>query len=387
VGLSTAYHAMLRNPNLKVALLEKENAISKHQTGRNSGVIHSGIYYKPGSQKALNCKKGYDELINFCNINEIKYDLCGKIIVATSKEELPSLTKIYNNGLLNGLDGIKKINSNEILEIEPHCVGIKGIYVPQTGIIDYKNVSMKYAELFLKFGGEIYLNEKVVKVSYLEKENKSLIKTEKNEYFSNKIVNCSGLYSDKVAKMINKSFDIQILPFRGEYYNLKKEKEYLVKNLIYPVPNPNFPFLGVHFTRMINGGIEAGPNAVLAYAREGYSNRTINLSELIEILTHSGFQKIAKKYWRDGMQELYRSYSKNAFTSALQKLIPEIHRDDLYRGNSGVRAQACDKSGTLHDDFIIFEHKNTINVCNAPSPAATSSFSIGESIGRMLKNI
>ncbi|TDE41750.1 L-2-hydroxyglutarate oxidase [Flavobacterium rhamnosiphilum] len=381
VGLSTAYHLKKQNPELKVVVLEKESKIALHQTGHNSGVIHSGIYYKPGSLKAINCKRGYDQLIQFCNENEIKYDLCGKIIVATEKEELPIMAEIYDRGIANGLLGIKKISAQEIKEIEPYCTGIEGIWVPQTGIIDYKEVSRKYADLFVQLGGEILFGQKVQEIRSIG--NSSEIQTKNNRFETKWIINCAGLYSDKVAKMTNEALDVQILPFRGEYFNIKKEKEYLVKNLIYPVPNPNFPFLGVHFTRMVHGGVEAGPNAVLAFAREGYTNKMINWKELFETLGHSGFQKVALKYWKDGMYEMYRSYSKTAFTKALQRLIPEIQKEDLEVGNAGVRAQACDSRGNLSDDFLIFEDNNVINVCNAPSPAATSSLAIGESIATL----
>jgi L-2-hydroxyglutarate oxidase len=381
VGLSTAYQIKKQKPDYKVLVLEKELIIAKHQTGHNSGVIHSGIYYKPGSLKAINCKKGYDQLIYFCNENNIKYDLCGKIIVATEKNEIPTLAGILERGKANGLVGIKKINKQEINEIEPHCTGIEGVWVPQTGIIDYVAVSQKYAELFLNLGGEIHFNQIVKSIN--NKESETIVITETNEFQTKKVINCAGLYSDKVAKMTDPKVDVQILPFRGEYFSIKKDKEYLVKNLIYPVPNPNFPFLGVHFTRMINGGIEAGPNAVLAFAREGYTNKTFNWNELKETLVHSGFQKVALKYWKDGMYEMYRSYSKTAFTRALQRLIPEIQKEDLEHQTAGVRAQACDSKGNLSDDFLIFEEKNIINVCNAPSPAATSSIAIGESIANL----
>ncbi len=382
VGLSTAYHLKKQNADLNVIVLEKESDLAIHQTGHNSGVIHSGIYYKPGSLKAINCKKGYDQLIQFCDENTIQYDLCGKIIVATEKDELASLTTILERGIANGLEGIKKINTQEIKEIEPHCAGIEGIWVPQTGIIDYVAVTKKYAELFENLGGEIQFNQKVKGIK--NHNDVTIIQTETSEFQTQKVINCAGLYSDKVAKMTDKNVDVQILPFRGEYFSIKKEKEHLVKNLIYPVPNPNFPFLGVHFTRMINGGVEAGPNAVLAFAREGYTNKTINWKELKETLGHSGFQKVALKYWKDGLYEMYRSYSKAAFTKALQQLIPEIQKDDLEHQTAGVRAQACDSKGNLSDDFLIFEENNIINVCNAPSPAATSSLAIGESIANLV---
>ncbi len=385
VGLSTAYHLKRQNANLNVVVLEKESDLALHQTGHNSGVIHSGIYYKPGSLKAINCKKGYDQLIKFCDENSIPYDLCGKIIVATEKRELDSLSTILERGIANGLAGIKKINSHQIKEIEPYCAGIEGVWVPQTGIIDYVAVTKKYAELFMLLGGEIHLNQKVTAI--FDKGKFSVIQTEVGEIEAATVINCAGLYSDKVAKMTDQKIDVQILPFRGEYYSLKKEKEYLVSNLIYPVPDPNFPFLGVHFTRMINCGVEAGPNAVLAFAREGYTNKTINWKELKETLGHGGFQKVALKYWKDGLYEMYRSYSKMAFTKSLQRLIPEIQKDDLDHQTAGVRAQACDSKGNLLDDFLIFENNNIINVCNAPSPAATSSLAIGQRIAKLaLKN-
>lgn len=384
VGLSVGYNLKLKNPNLRIVIIEKEADIAKHQTGNNSGVIHSGIYYKPGSLKAENCRTGYTSLIDFCQEHNIKHDLCGKIIVATNKEEIPLLDNILKRGIENKLDGLKTICSSEIKEIEPHCAGISGLWVPQTGIVDYKAVSQKYLELFLSLGGEIALNSKVTAIE--NSGNTSTVITDKLSYSAKSIVNCAGLYSDKVAKMTDKNVDVQILPFRGEYYTLKKEKQYLVKNLIYPVPNPNFPFLGVHFTRMINGGVEAGPNAVLAFAREGYDNKTVNWKELFDTISHSGFQKVALKYWKDGLYEMYRSYSKAAFTKALQALIPEITSSDIEVGNAGVRAQACDNKGNLSDDFLIFEKNNTINVCNAPSPAATSSLSIGKTIAELVIN-
>lgn len=382
VGLSTGYNLKLINPDLKILIVEKEFKIAKHQTGNNSGVIHSGIYYKPGSLKAENCKSGYLALIDFCEKQEVKYEICGKIIVATDKSELPLLDIIHERGIENGLSNLKKITSTEIREIEPHCQGLSGLWVPQAGIIDYKEVAQKYLELFLSLGGELVLNTKVLAIE--DKGKLSNVVTDKETYTSKWIINCAGLYSDKVAKMTDKTVDAQILPFRGEYYTLKEEKRYLVKNLIYPVPNPNFPFLGVHFTRMINGGVEAGPNAVLAFAREGYNNSTVNWKELFETLSHSGFQKVAMKYWKDGLYEMYRSYSKAAFTRALQSLIPEIVSSDLEVGNAGVRAQACDSKGNLSDDFLIFESMRTINVCNAPSPAATSSLSIGKTIAELV---
>jgi (S)-2-hydroxyglutarate dehydrogenase len=378
VGLATAHKAITQNPSLKVCVIEKEDKIAQHQTGHNSGVIHSGIYYKPGSLKAINCQKGYQQLIDFCKDYGIKHDLCGKVIVATSENERGSLDNIYKRGLENGLTGIKKISAQEVKEIEPHVRCVEGIWVPQTGIIDYKDVSAKYAELIVQNGGTLFLGEKVLNIH--TSNNETVVITNKQEITSKIVVNCGGLYSDKVAKYTNKDIDVQIIPFRGEYYDLKKEKEYLVKNLIYPVPNPDFPFLGVHYTRMIHGGIEAGPNAVLAFKREGYSRWDINMKELFETLFFSGFQKVATKYWDEGWMEMKRSYSKRLFVKALQTLIPEIQAEDVERSGAGVRAQACDGAGNLLDDFAIFEKGNIINVCNAPSPAATSSLAIGETI-------
>jgi (S)-2-hydroxyglutarate dehydrogenase len=385
VGLATAYRLKEAKPNLKVTILEKENDIALHQTGHNSGVIHSGIYYKPGSLKAINCKKGYNQLLTFCKDYGVPFDLCGKIIVAVEQKELQSLENIYNRGVANELSGIKKITQAEIKEIEPYCSGIAGVWVPQTGIINYTEVSKKYKELFLEKGGDLELGQKVIDIKQRDRIN--YIETSKSTFSSKWIINCAGLYSDKVAKLSSDNIDLQIIPFRGEYYDIKKEKEYLVKNLIYPVPNPDFPFLGVHFTRMIKGGVEAGPNAVFAFRREGYTNTDINLKELFESLTFRGFQKVAVKYWRDGMYEMYRSYSKAAFVKALQRLIPDIQSEDIVKGSAGVRAQACDVQGNLIDDFLIYEKEGVIDVCNAPSPAATSSLSIGETITeKLLRN-
>ncbi|HNP08607.1 MAG TPA: L-2-hydroxyglutarate oxidase [Cyclobacteriaceae bacterium] len=381
VGLATALQLQNSNPTIKLLLLEKENALALHQTGNNSGVIHSGIYYKPGSLKATNCIRGYHQLIEFCQLNAIPYELCGKIIVATNPEEIPLLNNLFERGKENGLTGLKKINKEELKDYEPHVNGIEGVVVPQTGIVDFKLVAQKYGELIQTKGGEIRLGEKVIEIQ--ESEGVSVVVSQKESYTTRLVINCCGLYSDKVARLTSPDLNLKIIPFRGEYYKLKKEKEYLVKNLIYPVPDPNFPFLGVHFTRMVGGGIEAGPNAVLAFSREGYKKSQINLGELAESLAWPGFQKVAFKYWKTGIGEMYRSFSKAAFVKALQKLIPEIQKEDLVDGGAGVRAQACDRNGGLVDDFMIVEKKHVINVCNAPSPAATSSLAIGETIAQL----
>ena len=381
VGLATALKIKQLRPQLKLTLIEKEAALATHQTGHNSGVIHSGIYYKPGSLKALNCINGYKQLVAFCEKFEIPYELCGKIIVATSREELPQLEKIQSRGEANGLQGLKRIGAEAMREIEPHVNGIEAIFVPQAGIIDYKQVAAQYAELIQELGGEITLGEKVTAIR--TESGRSTVITSKKSYVTKLVINCAGLYSDKVARMTQAALNVKIVPFRGEYYELRKERQHLVKNLIYPVPDPNFPFLGVHFTRMIHGGVEAGPNAVLAFSREGYTKSHLDLGEFLETLAWPGFQKVAFKYWKTGMGEMYRSFSKAAFAKALQKLIPEIRADDLVSGGAGVRAQACDKAGGLLDDFLILEDEGAINVCNAPSPAATSSLSIGETVANL----
>jgi L-2-hydroxyglutarate oxidase len=386
VGLATAYKILDRNPDLRIGIIEKEKDVSEHQTGNNSGVIHSGIYYRPGSLKARNCTYGYNLLLDFCDKNDIEYDICGKVIVALEDYELPGMEFLYNRGKENGLNGLKLIRKEELQDYEPHISGLAGIWVPQTGIIDFKKVSKKLAEIILRKGAEIHFNQKVIGITTYYKG--VFIKTSSHTFDSKLVINCAGLYSDKIARFSEKHLKIRIIPFRGEYYKLKPDKMHLVRNLIYPVPNPNFPFLGVHFTRMINGGIEAGPNAVLAFAREGYKKSHINLAELLETLTWPGFLKVASKYWKTGFGEMYRSYSKEAFTRALQKLVPEIRKSDLETGGSGVRAQACNRSGELLDDFLIYENERAINVCNAPSPAATSSLSIGETVaGVALKHI
>ncbi|WP_373398399.1 L-2-hydroxyglutarate oxidase [Algoriphagus halophilus] len=382
VGLATGLKILQSNPALKIALLEKEDQLAKHQTGNNSGVIHSGLYYKPGSLKATNCINGYHELIQFCEEEKIPYEITGKVVVATKDEQIPLLNNLLERGLQNGLTGTRSITIDELKEYEPHCTGVAAIHVPQTGIVDYFNVAIAYGRKILQAGGEIFLNHKVLTINH--KDNINYIETSKGQFQCKLVINCAGLYSDKVAQM-NESdpIDVKIIPFRGEYYKLKKEKEYLVKNLIYPVPDPNFPFLGVHYTRMKKGGVEAGPNAVLAFKREGYKKSQINLAELAESLAWPGFQKVAAKYWQTGFGELYRSFSKAAFTKALQELIPEIQSSDLEDGGAGVRAQACDRTGGLLDDFAIRESAHAINVLNAPSPAATSSLSTGGTVAEL----
>lgn len=381
VGLATALKIKEQKPQLSVVLLEKEAGVARHQTGHNSGVIHSGIYYKPGSLKAQNCLRGYNYLLDFCKKNDIRYDLCGKIIVSTAEHELQPMENVYQRGLQNGLQGMKKLSASELKEYEPHVNGIAGIFVPQTGIIDYKEVAAKIAENFQQYDGHVLTSSKVTAINY--NGTLSEVITEDSTYTGRLVINCAGLHSDKVAALTREKLDVRIIPFRGEYFLLKKEKQGLVKNLIYPVPDPNFPFLGVHFTRMIHGEVEAGPNAVFAFKREGYKKTDINIKDTLESLMWPGFQKVMAKYWKTGMGEFYRSFSKAAFTKALQRLIPEVQEDDLIPAGAGVRAQACDRTGGLIDDFLILEDEHVINVCNAPSPAATSSLSIGHTLADM----
>ncbi len=384
VGLATGLKLKEGNPDLKIAILEKENKVASHQTGNNSGVIHAGVYYKPGSQKAVNCRTGYQKLLDFCDKEGIKYDICGKLIVATRKDELPSLENLWERGLQNGLTEMKKISADEIKEYEPYASGIAAIHVPYTGIINYKDVSQKYAEIFKnRYGGEIYLNTEVERLN--ETNSKVEVITKSSTFSAKVVVNTAGLYSDKIAMLSKAKIDVRIIPFRGEYYKLAPEKNYLVKNLIYPVPDPNFPFLGVHFTRLIYGGVEAGPNAVWAFKREGYKKSSFNGSETWESIMWPGFRKVIRQYWKTGLEEYYRSFNKTAFLKALQRLVPEVQYKDIIQGGAGVRAQACDRNGGLVDDFLIVEDKFTFNVLNAPSPAATASLAIGESLAEKIR--
>ncbi len=385
VGLATALKLKEGNPELTIALLEKEKKLASHQTGNNSGVIHAGVYYKPGSQKAVNCRTGYQQLIDFCDKENIKYNLCGKLIVATNKEELPQLENLWVRGQQNGLKKMKKISGSQIKEYEPHAAGLAAIQVPYTGIIDYSEVSRKYAEIFTnRYGGEIHLNNKVTKIN-INNSNVDVI-TSQGNFTAKIVVNTAGLYSDKIAELTQSKLDVRIIPFRGEYYKLSPEKDSLVRGLIYPVPDPNFPFLGVHFTRLIHGGVEAGPNAVWAFKREGYKKTSFKADEVWNALSWPGFRTVMRQYWKTGLGEYYRSYRKAAFLKALQRLVPEVQYNDIEPGGAGVRAQACKKNGGLVDDFLIVEDKFTFNVLNAPSPAATASLAIGESLADKIRS-
>jgi len=385
VGLASALRLKQSRPKTRLIVIEKETAVAQHQTGHNSGVIHSGLYYKPNSLKALNCLAGYKELINFCQKYSVPYDICGKIVVATSIAELERLEELYRRGLANGLKGLRFLNPKEIQEIEPHCNGIRGLLVPQTGIVDYSLVAKKYAELLINMGVEIICNEKVIDIR--NQNNKVELISGSSTWIGNAVIVCAGLHADRLALKSEKNLPLRILPFRGEYYRFTSSAPKLVNHLIYPVPDPNFPFLGVHFTRMIQGGIECGPNAVFALGREAYKKTDFNLQDLYEAITWKGFRSIAKKYWRNGFEEYYRSLSKRAFVKALQKLIPEVQPHYLEPGGSGVRAQACDYQGNLLDDFDIRKNGKIINVCNAPSPAATASLAIGNTISNIASSL
>ena len=378
IGLSTALQLSDKHPLQKIVVIEKENSLAYHQTGHNSGVIHSGIYYKPGSLKAYNCVTGSRDLINFCGANNIRYELCGKVIVAINEKELKALEILNERGTANGVQGLRMIDVDELRELEPHASGLKGLYSPNTGIIDYAEVTKAYGLNFQTNGGEIFTNTKVMAIK--QTEGKFRVQTNREEIDTKYIINCAGLYSDIVAAMLGVRDTTRIIPFRGEYYMLTPEARELVNGLIYPVPNPEFPFLGVHFTKTIHGDVEAGPNAVFAFAREGYTTSTINLRETLGTITFKGFWAMTAKYWVRGLQEFYRSMSKQAFLRSLQSLVPDIREHHLVKGGAGVRAQEVESNGFLADDFHITETKNAIHVRNAPSPGATASLAIGKSI-------
>lgn len=381
VGLATAWKILSDHPDIKLAVLEKETAIATHQTDRNSGVIHSGIYYKPGSAKAINCVKGYGMLLDFCREHAIPYELCGKVIIAGEEKQIPTLNGIYQRGLQNGLTDIRMIDAYEVNQIEPHCRAIKGIWVPQAGIIDYRVVACKLAELIQQKGGEIITGFKVDHILH-EKESIKLF-CGNRAIMTRMMIGCAGLYADRLAIMAGLTPPLKIVPFRGEFYALRAEATPLVRGLIYPVPDVNFPFLGVHLTKRIGGGVEAGPNAVLAFRREGYKHLDIHPGEISEALRYHGFHKLAMKHWRKGLDEMVRSFSKRAFLKSLQVLVPELRSADITRSRTGVRAQALDKNGNLVDDYVILQQERMIHLCNAPSPAATSCLSIGAFVGRL----
>ncbi len=376
VGLATAMEWSARYPDLPVVVLEKEREIASHQTGHNSGVIHSGIYYKSGSLKAQMCVAGVALLERFCEEHGVPFESCGKLIVATSNEELPRLEELFRRGVGNGLQGLRMLGREEIREYEPHAAGVRGIHVPVTGIIDYARVAKAYAAVILERGGEIYCSSEARAIS--RSGNETVVETNTGEIETAFLVNCGGLHSDRLSRMAGAKLDLTIVPFRGEYYDLAKDKELLVRGLIYPVPDPRFPFLGVHFTRRIGGGVEAGPNAVLALAREGYNKQSFKAKDVLGYATFPGFWIMAAKYGKVGVEEYYRSWSKRAFVRSLQKLVPEITEADLVPGGSGVRAQALSRRGKLIDDFSFAYADGVLHVCNVPSPAATASLAIAK---------
>lgn len=377
VGLSTGMELYNRFPEAKIAILEKEDKVAEHQTGHNSGVIHSGIYYKPGSYKARFARAGSQSMVDFCKKHDIDHDICGKVIVATKPEELPLLDDLYERGLENELE-IEKISVEKLKEIEPHVKGLGAIQVKAAGIVNYRQVSEKFAEIIEEHGGDVKLGTKVLKID--EHADSVTVHTNRGPIESKMLINCAGLHSDRVAASAGYKTDMKIVPFRGEYFKLKPEKRHLVKHLIYPVPNPDFPFLGVHFTRMIDGERDAGPNAVLGFKREGYKKTDINLKDLAESLLYKGLWKMGGNFIKEGIGEYSRSFSKKLFTKSLQELIPEIKEDDLVPAPAGVRAQAVRSDGSMVDDFQIIGGKRTIHVCNAPSPAATASIEIGKEV-------
>ncbi|WP_017726304.1 L-2-hydroxyglutarate oxidase [Halalkalibacterium ligniniphilum] len=377
VGLAVGHAIYERYPRASVLIIEKEQQVAAHQTGHNSGVIHSGIYYKPGSFKAKFAKAGSQSMTAFCKEHDLDVDICGKVIVATKEKELPLLDNLYKRGLANGLD-ISMLNKEEVREVEPYVNGLAAISVPAAGIVSYKQVAEKLAELIIERGGEIQLATTVEAIT--ENSEGAVVETDKGTFHTSYLINCAGLHSDRIAKLAGYHVDMKIVPFRGEYYKLRPEKRYLVNNLIYPVPNPDFPFLGVHFTRMIDGEVDAGPNAVLSFKREGYKKTDIDLKDLSEVLRYKGFWQLASKYLKEGTEEMIRSFSKKKFVENLQQLIPEVKEDDLVPGPSGVRAQALTADGKLVDDFQLIRGRNSLHVCNAPSPAATASLEIGKAI-------
>src|SRR5438132_8079219 len=377
VGLATAMAVGNKHPKASILVLEKEQDLAQHQTGRNSGVIHSGIYYKPGSLKARFARKGNRSIVEFCREHGIKHEVCGKVIVAIKASELPLLDSLFQRGLDHRL-AVARLAPEQVQEIEPHVRFLAGIKVPLTGIVNYREVSAKYVELIKSQGGTVQTGTRVNRLR--EVNGIQVIETPYGEFEAGFVINCAGLFSDRVARFGGLDPGAKIIPFRGEYYELVPEKRYLVKTLVYPVPNPDFPFLGVHFTKMIDGSVHAGPNAVLAFKREGYKKTDFNLRDFCETMSYPGFWKLARKNLAEGTKEIYRSFSKAAFVRSLQQLIPEIQSADLVPCKAGVRAQALHNDGNLVDDFLVIRGHNALHVCNAPSPAATASLEIAKAI-------
>lgn len=382
VGLSTAMQLLGLRPDLRLAVLEKEDAVARHQSGHNSGVIHSGVYYKPGSLKAKMCVEGAAAMVEFCRQHALPLQICGKVIVATSNEELPRLQTLFERGQSNGVPGLRMLAAEEVREIEPHCACLRGMHVPGTGITDYAEVCRKYAEIIQSRGGSVFTS---CGVNGIAQRGKDLVlQTAQGEFVTPYAVNCAGLHSDRVSRLAGRQPEVIIVPFRGEYYDLIPEREHLVKGLIYPVPDPQFPFLGVHLTRRARGGVDAGPNAVLALKREGYHRTDFNLRDFAETLSFPGFWKMSGRYWRQGADEFRRSFSKDLFVSALQRLVPELTAKDLVADGAGVRAQALRPDGFLVDDFQFVQAEHMLHVWNVPSPAATASIPIGRNLAGLV---
>ena len=381
IGLATAYRYLQQNPDAKLTLLEKEPVVGLHQSGRNSGVLHSGIYYKPGSHRAIMCRTGKAMMEAFCETHAIDYDLCGKVIVAKEESEIPAMERIYERGQANGVT-CELIGQERLREIEPHVRGVRAIHVAEAGIADYPAVSRQLARLIVEMGGQVVCNALVTGLR--ESANEVVVQSSQGDFVAKRLISCAGLYSDRLAKMDGVQSKIQIVPFRGEYFQLKPHAERFCNGLIYPVPDARFPFLGVHFTKMIEGGVDCGPNAVLAFAREGYRKRDFNGRDLLEVLGYRGFQRLAFKYWGYGLGEMWRSFNKRAFVAALQGLIPEVSSADLDPHPAGVRATALTPAGEMYDDFAFAQTARTLHVINAPSPAATASLAIGAHIVGMI---
>jgi L-2-hydroxyglutarate oxidase len=383
VGLATSYQLLRGQPGLRLVVLEKEEGLARHQTGRNSGVIHSGIYYRPGSVKARTCVDGARMMKDFCRAQGIHFETCGKVVVATEESEIPALEELHRRGAANGVPGLSMIGPERLREIEPHAAGIRALHVPGAAIVDYSEVAEKLGVLVTAMGGQIRTGTRVEGV-HPDTDGLS-IETSRDVVRCRHLIGCAGLHSDRLARWEGAEVATRIVPFRGEYYELVPERSSLVQGLIYPVPDPRFPFLGVHFTRKVKGGVEAGPNAVLALRREGYRKSQVHPRDLAEVLTYPGFWRLAAKYWRTGFGEIYRSFVKRAFVAALRKLVPEVRAQDLRPGGAGVRAQALAPDGKLVDDFVIIERPRALHVVNAPSPAATASLAIGEEIAAMAR--
>ncbi|MDM8102180.1 MULTISPECIES: L-2-hydroxyglutarate oxidase [Oceanobacillus] len=379
IGLSTAYQLSKKHPDKDIAVVDKEAEVAKHQTGHNSGVIHSGIYYKPGSYKARFARNGSKSMVEFCEKHQIEYNQCGKVIVATSESQLANMNKLYERGIENGLD-VERLSRDEVKEIEPFVNTVGGIHVKNTGIVDFKKVTEKYAELFIENGGMLRLHNEVKDIQ-METEKITVV-TNETTYEADYLINCAGLYSDKLARMARIETDVQIIPFRGEYFELDERIEHYVKTLIYPVPNPDLPFLGVHFTNMIGGGVDVGPNAVLGFKKEAYQKIGFNLKETTQIITFPGLYRMGIKNMKEAIGEYYRSFSKKAFVKEAQKLIPSLTAADIKPMEAGVRAQAMKPDGTMLDDFYFEENASSLHVLNAPSPAATCSIEIGKEIAK-----